>query len=161
MTQNESSNVVIRWFSSLPAMFRKAAAQRAPREVRSDEEDELMEVGLRVMGNSVTSGEWRTWMREVAGWGSTTFDDRLREFKRRHPELGGCRWQGDPYWLDAQPTEAMAARVSEFRAATAHRHLCREFAGTAGGERERPEVSRATPDHPVEDELVRLLRQLG
>jgi hypothetical protein len=148
---------LIRWLSSLPA---KATAPRAAREVRSDEEDVLMEVGLRVMGNGATSGEWRVWMREVAGWGSTTFDDRLKEFKRRHPELRGCRWQGDPYWLDAQPTEVMAEQVREFRAATAHRHLCREFAGTVRGEPDRPEVSRATPDHPTEDELARLLRQL-
>jgi hypothetical protein len=116
-----------------------------------------MEVGLRVMGNSATSGEWRTWMREVAGWGSTTFDDRLKEFKRRHPELRGCRWPFDPYWLDAQPTEAMAERVREFRTATMHR----KCGPVGGGEPERPEVSQATPDHPIEDELVRLLRQLG
>jgi hypothetical protein len=147
----------IRWLSSLPA---KAATQRAAGEIRSDEEDVLMEVGLRVMGNSATSGEWRTWMHEVAGWGSTTFDDRLKEFKRRHPELRGCRWPFDPYWLDAQPSEAMAERVSEFRAATAHRHLCREFAETVRGELERPEVPRTTPSDPPEDELARLLRQL-
>ena len=164
MTQVESNNVVgtlTRWFSCLPTMFRKAAAQRLPREDRRDEEDELMEVGLRVMGNSATSREWRTWMREVAGWGNTTFDDRLKEFKRRHPELRGCRWPFDPYWLDAQPTEATAERVREFRTATAHRHLCREFAGTVRGGRAHPEVPRTTPSSsPPEDELARLLRQL-
>ena len=120
-----------------------------------------MEVGLRAMGNSATSREWRVWMREVAGWGNTTFDDRLKEFKRRHPELRGCRWPFDPYWLDAQPTEATAERVREFRTATAHRHLCREFAGTVRGGLAHPEVPRTTPgSSPPEDELARLLRQL-
>ena len=150
MTQVESNNVVgtlTRWFSCLPTMFRKAAAQRLPREDRRDEEDELMEVGLRVMGNGATSGEWRTWMREVAGWGNTTFDDRLKEFKRRHPELTGGRWQSDPYSLSTQPTAAMMELVASFSLTRPDLNALR-----------KPKV-RSSPSQS--DELARLKRQLA
>jgi hypothetical protein len=98
MTQDESDNVV--------AGFRKKA--------KADDDMEWMEAILR-LGNSATHVEWRTQMHAIKGWSRPTFKRRLRDFKKRHPELTGGRWQSDPYSLSTQPAEAMAERVALLR----------------------------------------------
>jgi hypothetical protein len=97
MTQDESDIV---------AVFRKKA--------KADDDMEWMEAILR-LGNSATHVEWRTQMHAIKGWSRPTFKRRLKGFKKRRPELTGGRWQGDPYSLPTQPTEAMAERVALLR----------------------------------------------
>jgi hypothetical protein len=193
MTRDESGNVVDSlacWFSSqqlslneatvamkaLRARFRKVAVQR-PRKDKADEEDRLMEAVLRgPLGNSTSSGAWRAWMREVAGWRSSKFDDKLREFKKRHPELKGCRWPFDPYWLDAQPSEAMVELVGKLTSTATPLHPSLEERGVVRGNLDVPRAVRAILDRIVQDdssqgsakdqnspadELARLRQQLG
>jgi hypothetical protein len=162
LTQNESSNVVIRWFSSLPAMFRKAAARRAASKAKVDDDMEWMEAVLRAMGGAPT-GEWQAQMEAIRRWARSTFHLKLVEFKKRHPELAGGRWQDDPYWLPTQPTEAMAARV-----AVVVRRLAPDQSGHIAMEREisldQPAEVQGSPamsNETADAELVRLLRQLG
>jgi hypothetical protein len=98
MTQDESDNV--------------AAGLR--KEAKADDDMEWMEAILR-LGNSATHVEWRTQTHAIKGWSRPTFKRRLKSFKKRHPELAGGRWRGDPYSLSTQPTEAMAERVALLR----------------------------------------------
>ena len=96
MTQDESNNVGLR------------------KKAKADDDTEWMEAILR-LGNSATHVEWRSQMRAIKGWSRPTFKRRLKSFKKRHPELMGGRWQGDPYSLSTQPTKAMAERVALLR----------------------------------------------
>ena len=98
MTQDKSPNVV--------AGLRKKA--------KADDDIAWMEAVLRV-GNSATHVEWRTQMHAIKGWSRPTFKRRLKDFKKRYPELTGGRWQGDPYSLPTQPTAVMAERVALLR----------------------------------------------
>jgi hypothetical protein len=80
---------------------------------KAAEEDRLMEAALRgPLGNSATHVEWRTQMHAIKGWARSTFSLKLGEFKKRHPELTGGRWQSDPYSLSTQPTAAMMELVA-------------------------------------------------
>ena len=79
---------------------------------KAAEEDRLMEAVLRGMGNSSTHGEWLTLMKAIKGWARSTFNLKLGEFKKLHPELTGGRWRSDPYSLSTQPTEAMMELVA-------------------------------------------------
>jgi hypothetical protein len=79
------------------------------REAKADDDMEWMEAILRgPLRNSATHGEWRTQAHAIKGWSRATFKRRLKGFKKRHPELTGGKWQGDPYSLPIQPTGAMA-----------------------------------------------------
>jgi hypothetical protein len=82
------------------------------RKDKADEEDRLMEAVLRCMGNSATHGAWLVQMKTIKGWARSTFNAKLVEFKKRHPELAGGRWQSDPYSLSTQPTAAMMELVA-------------------------------------------------
>ena len=77
---------------------------------KADDDMEWMEAVLR-LGDSPTHVEWRTQMHAIKGWSRATFKRRLKDFKRRYPELAGGRWWGDPYSLPTHPTAAMAERV--------------------------------------------------
>jgi hypothetical protein len=80
---------------------------------KAAEEDRLMEATLRgPLRNSAAHGEWLALMCAIKGWARSTFNLKLGEFKRRHPELTGGRWQSDPYSLSTQPTEAMMELVA-------------------------------------------------
>ena len=81
---------------------------------KADDDMEWMEAVLR-LGDSPTHAEWRTQMHAIKGWSRATFKRRLKDFKRRYPELTGGRWWGDPYSLPAHPTAAMAERVALLR----------------------------------------------
>jgi hypothetical protein len=110
------------------------------RPTKLDEDMELMEAVLRARG-SATSGEWRAAMQAIttvrkdgkvvkAGWSDATFDRRLAEFKKRHPELAGGQFQNDPYSLPIQPDGAVAERMRELAEppstpAPNHPHLVR------------------------------------
>jgi hypothetical protein len=84
---------------------------------KAAEEDRLMEVVLRgPLENSATHVEWRTHVHAIKGWSRPTFKRRLQGFKKRHPELTGGRWWGDPYSLPTQPTAAMAEWAASLRA---------------------------------------------
>jgi hypothetical protein len=85
------------------------------KRAKADDDIDWMEAILR-LGNSATHVEWRSQMHAIKGWSRPTFKRRLKGFKQRHPELMGGRWQGDPYSLPTQPTEAMAERVALLRA---------------------------------------------
>jgi hypothetical protein len=95
------------------------AMQQPTEEDKADKDDKLMKDILLGLGNSVTYGQWRNTAQSVTakdgkkGWSDATFDRRLAEFKKRHPELTGGRWQGDPYSLGIQPAAARAERVGE------------------------------------------------
>jgi hypothetical protein len=116
-----------------------------PKEDKNDEDIKLMEAVLRAAGNRATSGYWRNLMQSVTarngkkGWSDATFDRRLKEFKKLHPELKGGQSQGDPYWLDGlQPTGAMAELMKEIsnhphEAPSNHPHL-NPFRGIEGDE---------------------------
>jgi hypothetical protein len=85
-----------------------------------DKDMELMETVLRSMGNRATSGAWQAMMRSVtstrdrnAGWSKATWNLRLTEFKKRHPELTRGPSQGDPYSLGIQPTATVAEQVKQ------------------------------------------------
>ena len=83
---------------------------------KAAEEDRLMEATLRgPLGNSATHEVWCSQMHAIKGWSRPTFKRRLKSFKKRHPELMGGRWQGDPYSLPTQPTAAMADLVASLR----------------------------------------------
>src|SRR6516162_2038879 len=81
---------------------------------KADDDMEWMEAVLR-LGDSPTHVEWRTQMHAIKGWSRATFKRRLKDFKRRYPELAGGRWWGDPYSLPTHPTAAMVERVNLFR----------------------------------------------
>jgi hypothetical protein len=99
------------------------AARRPAKEAKADAEMELMEAVLRgPLGNSGTNGRWRAQMEAVAGWSEATFNRMLTEFKRRHPELAGGQWQGDPYSLPTQPDEAVAARMRQLLSTLTQNH---------------------------------------
>jgi hypothetical protein len=98
MTQDESDN----------------AAAGLRKKAKADDDTVWMEATLR-LENSATHVEWRTQMHAIKGWSRPTFKRRLSDFKKRHPELTGGRWQGDPYSLPTQPTTAMAERVALLR----------------------------------------------
>jgi hypothetical protein len=89
--------------------LRRAMAKKG----KAAEEDRLMEASLRgPLRNSAPHGEWLALMKMVKGWARSTFNLKLAEFKRRHPELIGGRWQSDPYSLSTQPTAAMMELVA-------------------------------------------------
>ena len=80
---------------------------------KADEEDGLMEATLRgPLRNSAAHGEWLALMCAIKGWARSTFNLKLVEFKKRHPELAGGRWQSDPYSLPTPPTAAMIELVT-------------------------------------------------
>ena len=80
---------------------------------KADEEDRLMEASLRgPLRNSAAHGEWLALMCAIKGWARSTFNLKLAEFKKRHPERTGGRWRSDPYSLSTQPTEAMMELVA-------------------------------------------------
>jgi hypothetical protein len=81
---------------------------------KADDNMEWMEAVLR-LGDSPTHAEWRTQIHAIKGWSRATFKRRLKDFKRRYPELTGGRWWGDPYSLPTHPTAAMAERVALLR----------------------------------------------
>jgi hypothetical protein len=90
--------------------LRRATAKKN----KADDDMDWMEAVLR-LGDSQTHVEWRSQMHAIKGWSRPTFKRRLKSFKKRHPELAGGRWQGDPYSLLTQPTRAMAERVALLR----------------------------------------------
>ena len=51
-------------------------------------------------------------MCAIKGWARSTFNLKLVEFKKRHPELAGGRWQSDPYSLSTQPAATMMELVA-------------------------------------------------
>ena len=114
---------------------------------KAAEEDRLMEAVLRGMGNSSTHGEWLTLMKAIKGWARSTFNLKLGEFKKLHPELTGGRWQSDPYSLSTQPTAAMMELVASFSLTRPDLNALR-----------KPKV-RSSPSQS--DELARLKRQLA
>jgi hypothetical protein len=161
----------------------KGTAQRPGKEVKRDMDMEDLEVALRVMGNSATSGEWRARMRTDFGWGDTKFDDKLREFKNRRPELTGGPQeggQGHPYSLGIQPMGHVAERMrklmngANYPAPTTPPALYTIESGAVRGGLECPEVPRSTPPgverggssqgsetpNTTADELARLKNQL-
>ena len=115
---------------------------------KAAEEDRLMEAALRgPLGNSATHVEWRTQMHAIKGWARSTFSLKLGEFKKRHPELTGGRWQSDPYSLSTQPTAAVMELVASFSLTRPDLNALR-----------KPKV-RSSPSQS--DELARLKRQLA
>ena len=115
---------------------------------KAAEEDRLMEATLRgPLRNSATHGEWLTLMCAIKGWARSTFNLKLVEFKKRHPELVGGRWQSDPYSLSTQPTAAMMELVASFSLTRPDLNALR-----------KPKV-RSSPSQS--DELARLKRQLA
>jgi hypothetical protein len=148
-----------------------------------DKGDKLMKDVLLGLGNSATSTQWRNTIQSVTakdgrkGWSDATFDRRLKEFKKRHPELTGGRFQGDPYSLGVvQPTGATAEvlRTSALNHPHHHPHI-----GSEGDEGGLKEASRTLnppsegseggssqgraegQDSPaLTDEYVQMMRQL-
>jgi hypothetical protein len=115
---------------------------------KAAEDDRLMEAILRgPLRNSATHGEWLTLMCAIKGWARSTFNLKLAEFKKRHPELTGGRWRSDPYSLSVQPTAAMMELVASFRLTRPDLVPLRQPKG-------RDSLSQS-------DELVRLRRQLA
>jgi hypothetical protein len=122
------------------------------RKGKADEEDRLMEAILRgPLGNSATHAEWRTQMHAIKGWARSTFNLKLGEFKKRHPELTGGRWQSDPYSLSTQPTAAMMELVASLSLNQCNLAALRKS--------DRPGEVRSNPKQS--DELARLKRQLA
>ena len=115
---------------------------------KADEEDGLMEATLRgPLRNSAAHGEWLALMCAIKGWARSTFNLKLVEFKKRHPELAGGRWQSDPYSLSTQPTAAMMELVASLSLTRPDLNALR-----------KPKV-RSSPSQS--DELARLKRQLA
>ena len=115
---------------------------------KADEEDRLMEATLRgPLRNSAAHGEWLALMCAIKGWARSTFNLKLVEFKKRHPELAGGRWQSDPYSLSTQPTAAMMELVASFSLTRPDLNALR-----------RPAVRRRPRQS---DELARLKQQLA
>jgi hypothetical protein len=111
-------------------------------------EDRLMEATLRgPLRNSATHREWLTLMCAIKGWARSTFNLKLVEFKKRHPELAGGRWQSDPYSLSTQPTAAMMELVASLSLTRPDLNALR-----------RPPVRRRPSQS---DELARLKQQLA
>ena len=122
--------------------------QHAARKAKADDDMEWMEAILRgPLGNSATHVEWRTQMHAIKGWARSTFSLKLGEFKKRHPELTGGRWQSDPYSLSTQPTAAMMELVASFSLTRPDLNALR-----------RPAVRRRPSQS---DELARLKQQLA
>jgi hypothetical protein len=117
------------------------------RKGKAAEEDRVMEAVLRCMGNSATHGEWLVQMKTVKGWARSTFNAKLVEFKKRHPELTGGRWQSDPYSLSTQPTAAMMELVASLSLNQSDLTPLRK--------------SRGQSSPSQSDELARLKRQLA
>ena len=109
--KTEEERLVEEQWLVVPNTAAAEAPRRPSREAKLDQEMEDLEVALRAEGNSATNTEWRKRMRADFGWSDTKFDDKLKEFKRRRPELVGGHWQGDPYSLESQPSGAVAERV--------------------------------------------------
>jgi hypothetical protein len=115
---------------------------------KADEEDRLMEATLRgPLRNSAAHGEWLALMCAIKGWARSTFNLKLAEFKKRHPELTGGRWQSDPYSLSTQPTAAMMELVASLSLTRPDLNALR-----------RPAVRRRPSQS---DELARLKQQLA
>jgi hypothetical protein len=127
--------------------FKRAMAKKG----KAAEEDRLMEAVLRGLGNSATHGEWLTQMKAIKRWARSTFNLKLVEFKRRHPELTGGRWRSDPYSLSTQPTEDMMELVASLNLNQSDLTPLR-----------RSDWSEDVQDNPSQsDELARLKRQLA
>jgi hypothetical protein len=93
--------------------IRDSSSGQRPKKGKADEEDRLMEAVLRgPLGNNATHGEWLAQMKTIKGWARSTFNLKLGEFKKRHLELNGGRWQSDPYSLSTQPAAAMMELVA-------------------------------------------------
>jgi hypothetical protein len=115
---------------------------------KAAEEDRLMEASLRgPLRNSAAHGEWLALMCAIKGWARSTFNLKLAEFKRRHPELAGGRWQSDPYSLSTQPTAAMMELVASLSLNQSDLTPLRKSKG------------QSSPSQS--DELARLKRQLA
>jgi hypothetical protein len=131
---------------------KEAWRRQQAKAAKADEEDRLMEATLRgPLGNSATHGEWLAQMEAIKGWARSTFNLKLGEFKRRHPELTGGRWQSDPYSLSTQPTAAMMELVASLSLNQSDLTPLRKA--------DRSGEVQASPSQS--DELVRLKRQLA
>jgi hypothetical protein len=114
---------------------------------------------LRVMGNSATHGEWLALMKTIKGWARSTFNAKLGEFKKRHPELTGGRWQSDPYSLSTQPAATMMELVASLSLSLNQSDLAPVRKSDRLGEvRSSPSEIQSSPS--PSDELARLKQQL-
>jgi hypothetical protein len=130
--------------------LKRAMAKRG----KAAEEDRLMEATLRgQLGNSATHGKWLVQMKAIKGWARSTFNAKLAEFKKRHPELTGGRWQSDPYSLSTPPTAAMMELMTSLSVSLKQSDLA---------PLRKPERSAEIQVSPSQsDELARLRQQLG
>jgi hypothetical protein len=142
-------------------------AKAKAKKDKADAEDRLMEAALRVMGNSATHGEWLALMKTIKGWARSTFNAKLAEFKKRHPELTGGRWQSDPYSVSIQPTAAMMELVASLSLSLNQSGLTpvRKSDLLVGKVRSSPSEAQGSPSEvqskpSQSDELARLKQQL-
>ena len=142
-------------------------AKAKAKKDKADAEDRLMEAALRVMGNSATHGEWLAQMKTIKGWARSTFNAKLAEFKKRHPELTGGRWQSDPYSLSTQPTAAMMELVASLSLSLSQSDLAPvKKSARFGKVQSSPSEVQGSPSEAQSspsqaDELARLKQQLA